>query len=166
MKPLGTVCWKSFQKNYINTDDGLQRFGNVNLEVLNQHAPQNKKYVPGNQMPFETKQLSKEIMKSSTLRNNFLRNRTEDNHIFYNRQRNYCISFSRKFMKEHYKNLNVKEITDIKMFWKTVESLLLDKSFMRDIISISEKDEISKTETEAAETLNYFFSNMIKNLNI
>ena len=120
--------------------------------------PLKKKYVPGNQMPFETKQFSKEIMKSSTLLNNFLRNRTEDNHIFYNRLGNYCITFSRQFKKEHYKNLNVKEITDIKMFWKTVESLLLDKSFMRDRISISEKDEISKTETETAETLNYFFS--------
>ena len=117
-------------------------------------------------MPFETKQFSKEIMKSSTLLNNFLRNRTEDNHIFYNRLGNYCITFSRKFKKEHYKNLNVKEITDIKMFWKTVESLVLDKSFMRDRISICEKDEISKTETEATETLNYFFSNIIKNLNI
>ena len=37
---------------------------------------------------------------------------------------------------------------------------------MRDRINISEKGEILKTESETAETLNSFFSNMVKNLNI
>ena len=41
------------------------------------------------------KQLSKEIMKRARLRNNFLRNRTEENKILYNRQRNYCVSFAK-----------------------------------------------------------------------
>ena len=58
-----------------NNDEGLQRFCDINLQVLNQHAPQKIKYVRGNQMPFMTKHLSKEIMKRSKLRNNFLRNR-------------------------------------------------------------------------------------------
>ena len=46
-----------------HNDDGLQRFCDINLQVLNQHAPQKIKYVRGNQMPFMTKQLSKEILK-------------------------------------------------------------------------------------------------------
>ena len=75
-----------------NNDEGLQSFCDINLQVLNQHAPQKFKYVRGNQMSFLTKQLSKEIMKRSRLRNNFLRNRTEENKILYNRQRNYCVS--------------------------------------------------------------------------
>ena len=53
-------------------------------------------YVRGNQMPFKTKQLSKEIMKRSRLRKNFLINRTEENKILYNRQRNYYVSLLRK----------------------------------------------------------------------
>ena len=44
--------------------------------------------------------------------------------------------------------------------------LLLDKSRIRDRINISEKGEILKTESETAETLNSFFSNIVKNLNI
>ena len=50
---------KLSKEEFINNDDGLQRFCNINLEALNQHAPQNKKYVRGNQMLFMTKQLSK-----------------------------------------------------------------------------------------------------------
>ena len=94
-------------------------------------------------MAFMPKQLSKEIMKRSRLLNNFLSNKTDDNPI-----------------------LNVKELTDIKMFWKTVKALHSDKSCIRDRISISEKGEILKTEAETAEALNDFFSNIVQNSNI
>ena len=47
--------------------------------MLNQHPPEKIKYVRGNQIPFMTKQLSKEITKRSRLRNNFLTNRTKGN---------------------------------------------------------------------------------------
>ena len=76
-----------------------------NDEGLNQHAAQKINYVRGNQMPFMTKQLSKEIMKRSRPCNNFLRNRTEDNKILYNRQRNYCASLLRKSKRGYYENL-------------------------------------------------------------
>ena len=149
-----------------NNDEGLQRFCDINLQVLNQHAPQKIKYVRGNQMPFMTKQLSKEIMKRSRLRNNFLRNRTEENKILYNRQRNYCVSLLRKSKRGYYENLNIKNVTDNKLFWKSVKPLLSDKSRIRDRINISEKGKILKTESETAESLNSFFSNIVKNLNV
>ena len=66
----------------------------------------------------------------------------------------------------YYENLNIKIVTDDKLFWKSVKPLLSDKSRIRDRINISEKDEILKTESETAETLNSFFSNIVKNLNI
>ena len=100
-----------------NNDEGLQRLCDINLQVLNQHAHQKIKYVRGNQMLFMTKQLSKEIMKGSRFRNNFLRNRTEENKILYNRQRNYCVSLLRKSKRGYYKNLNIKNVTDNKLFW-------------------------------------------------
>ena len=49
---------------FVNNNEGLQRFCDINLQVLNKHAPQNVKYVRGNQMLFVTKELSKEIMTS------------------------------------------------------------------------------------------------------
>ena len=45
-----------------------------------------------------------------------------------------------------------------------MKALLSDKSRIRDRISINEKGEILKTESETAETLNSFFSNIVKNL--
>ena len=66
---------KLLKEIFENNDEGLQRCCNINFRVLNQHAPQTIRYVRGNQMPFMAKQLSKEIMKRSRLRNNFLKNR-------------------------------------------------------------------------------------------
>ena len=110
-------------------------------------------------MPFMIKQLSKEITKRSRVHNNFLRNKTEENEILYNRHRNYCVSLLRKSKRGHHENLNKKNITNNKLFWKSVKDLVSDKSRIRDRIIISEKDEILKTESETAETLNSFFSN-------
>ena len=47
-----------------------------------------------------------------------------------------------------------------------MKTLLSDKSCIRDRISISENGEILNIELETAETLNSFFSNIVKNLNI
>ena len=101
-----------------------------------------------------TLQLSKEIMKSSRLRKNFLRNRTEENKILYNSQSNYCVCLLQKSKKEHYENLNIKNLTDNKLFWKSVKPFLSDKLHIRDRINISDKGEILKTESETAEPLN------------
>ena len=47
-----------------------------------------------------------------------------------------------------------------------MKPLLSDKSRFRGRINISEKSEILKTESETAESLNSFFSNIVNNLNI
>ena len=53
---------------------------------LNNIAPIKKKYARGNQMPFMTKELSKEIMLRSRLRNKFLIDKTDENHFLYTQQ--------------------------------------------------------------------------------
>ena len=60
----------------------------------------------------------------------------------------------------------MKNVTNNRLFWKSVKSLLLDKSRIIYRMSISEKREILRTESETAKTLNSFFLNIIKNLNI
>ena len=72
----------------------------------------------------------------------------------------------RKSKRGYYENLNIKNVTDNKLFWKSVKPLLSDRSRMKDRISITEKDEILKTESETAEILHSLFSNIIKNLTI
>ena len=62
---------------FVNNNYELQRLCDINLQVLIHDAPQKIKYVGDNQMPFMTKQLSKEILNRSRFCINFLRNRTE-----------------------------------------------------------------------------------------
>ena len=91
-------------------------------------------------------------MKSSRLCRNFLRNSMEHSLVLYNRKRIYPISLLQKSKNQYYKNFNVKEITDNKMFQKTIKPLLSGKLCIKDRISISEKGEILKTESKTAET--------------
>ena len=63
-------------------------------------------------MPFITIDLSKAIMKRSRLRKNFLKNRTEQNKTLSTKQRNYCVSFSKKSKKKYFANINEKDIFD------------------------------------------------------
>ena len=72
-------------------------------------------------MPFLTKNLSKEIMARSRLRNKYLKYKTEENRLLYNQQRYKCVSVLRKAKMNYYGNLNEKDITDNKKFWKTVK---------------------------------------------
>ena len=66
------------------------------------------------------KAISKEIMKSTRFGNQLLKNRTDENKSRHTKQRNYCISLLRKTKTLHYSNLNEKNVTDNKAFWKTL----------------------------------------------
>ena len=87
---------KLSKEEFINNDDGLQRFCNINLEVLNQHAPQNKKYVRDNQMLFMRKQLSKKLMNRSRICNNFLRNIGKEITVYL-----FCKNLRKSFIKAY-----------------------------------------------------------------
>ena len=50
------------KENFINNDNGFQRFCHISLDALNKHATRKKKHARGNQMPFFDKELSKAIM--------------------------------------------------------------------------------------------------------
>ena len=151
---------------FVNNDDGLQKFCKTTMDTLNSFAPIKKKYARGNQMPFMTKNLSKEIMTRSRLRNKYLKHKTEENRLLYTQQRNKCVSLLRKTKMNYYGNLNEKDITENKKFWKTVKPFLSDKSINSDKIHLNENGELINSESKTAEVLNEFFSNIVKNLKI
>ena len=160
-----TLINKLSKENFINNDDGFQRFCDISLNALNKHAPCKKKHARGNQMPFLNKDLSKAIMTRTKLRNIFLQNKSEENKIRHTKQRNFCVSLLRK-TKKRYENLNEKSVVDNKLFWKTVKPLLSDKVMGKDHIHLVENDELIKTDLETAEVFNNFFSNIVQNLKI
>ena len=66
---LNTICLIRFMLIIIT---GWTRFCKTAIDTLNKIAPIKKKYARGNQMPFMTKELSKEIILRSKLRISFL----------------------------------------------------------------------------------------------
>ena len=97
-------------------DEGFSMFFDLARGILDEHAPCKQKYARGNHMPFFVK-------------NKFLKHRTGENKRSYSKQRNYCVSLLRKTKKEYYSNLDEKNVTDNRKFWKTVKPFLQTKLF-------------------------------------
>ena len=57
-----------------------------------------------------------------------MKKKTEQNKKECNKQRNFSVSLARKARKELFNNLNVKCITDNKIFWKIIKSYFSNKS--------------------------------------
>ena len=133
---------------------------------LEHHAPRKKKYIRGNNKPFMTKELSKSIMERTRLRNKFLKNPTIENKLAYTKQRNFCVSLLRKVKREYFANINEKNIIDNRKFWQTVKPFLSEKNKSKEKITLIKNDEIISDDLEVANTLNKFFSNVVKNLKI
>ena len=74
-------------------------------KILDNHAPLKKKFVRSNHSPFMNKILSKAIMVRTRLRNIFLKNRSEENKINYNKKRNLRVTLLKKSETEYYRNL-------------------------------------------------------------
>ena len=72
----------------------------------------------------------------------------------------------RKTKKDHYANLDEKDVADNKQFWKTVKPLLSNKEKSSEKITLVEGEEIITEDGENAEILNKFFSDAVNNLKI
>ena len=81
-------------------------------DTINRHAPIKLRYVRANDQPFMTKELRKEHMKRSRLRNKYLKDKNDDNTEAYKRQRNKCVSLLKK--TTYFGNLNPSAICDNK----------------------------------------------------
>ena len=101
-------------------------------------------------------------MHRTRIGNKYLRNKTDENKRKYTKQQNYCVSLLRKSKREYYSNLDVKNITDNKTFWKTIKPFLSDKVTSTQKIN----DKIVKNDNDAARVLNSFFSNIVRDLKI
>ena len=77
----------------------LKQFNEIFLKVLDKHAPRKQKYIRANNSNFIAKVFGKEIMHRSRLHNKFLRERTNESKIAYNKQRNICVTLLRKIKR-------------------------------------------------------------------
>ena len=90
------------------------------LSLFNKHAFLKKKILRHNNVFFMTKELRKEIMKRSKLKNKYDKSRNYRNWFFYKKQRSHCLTLLRKTRKAYFEKLNIKETGCKKTFWETV----------------------------------------------
>ena len=99
-------------------------------------------------------------MKSSKLRNKYLRERTNEAKILHNKQRNLCVSILCKNKRDYFGNLNNKIVTDNKKFWKTISPLFSKTPFHRECITFKESNKTTTNNAEMAETFNTFLEKL------
>lgn len=74
------------------------------------------------------KELRKEMMLRSKLKNKLNRERSHDNCCNFNQQHNRCLNTLQKTTKKQYfSDLNIKPVFDHKTIWKNVKSFFSDK---------------------------------------
>ena len=88
---FGISLFNELSKLNIEAID-LNKLITVCLDTLNNYAPSKKKYIRDNHLPFMNKELSKQIIHRTRLRNNFLRNRFDEYKRKYSKHQNYCVS--------------------------------------------------------------------------
>ena len=136
------------------------------MGILDRHAPLKMKYILANDQPFMTKELRKEHMKRTRLRNKYRKNKCEANERAYKQQRNLCVYLLKKVKASYFENLQPSDICDNKKFWNTVKPLFSEKTMSTDNITLVENNVMVSEDQEVAEIFNSFFSNAVKNLNI
>ena len=112
-----------------------------------------------------TKQLRMAIMKRSKLRNDFLKDRNDASQSAYRKQCNLCVTLLQKAKKQYFSNLEPQLITDNKNIWKSVKPLFSDKITVKET-NLTENGEILSSDTDIADTLNDYLSNVVQNVNI
>ena len=86
----------------------------------------------------------------------------------YKKQRHFCYKLFKKERRKLYKNLNIKDITDNKNFWKTLKALLIsDKRICGSSkINLVVDEKNLSDDRKIAETYNNYFNNAVKFLNL
>ena len=171
-----------FYRDYKNVDklgfrqelrDSLQNdvsdyeaFEKTFLDKLNKYAPVRKKLLRANHAPYMNKKLRKSIMKRSQLENIYLKSKTTENLKAFKKQKNFCSKLYKKERKKFYSNLNTKNITDNKLFWRTVKPFLADKTPTSSDITLVKDDKIISDEIQVSEEFNIYFNNAVNELGI
>ena len=173
-KKITYRCYKKFNKDNFNltltrilseTLSFSKKLELIKKELENQ-APFKTKMLRGNNSPFMTKELRKAIMERTRLKNIYLKNKTENDEKNYKSQRNRCVSLLRVTKRNFFANIDEKDVTDTKRFWKTVKPFLSHKKEAKESIILIENDETIKDDNRIANIFNEYFSTITKKLSL
>ena len=112
------------------------------------------------------KDMRKAIMNRTKLKNKYYKHPTEENMRKFKKQRNFCVKLLRETKKSFYSNLDARQITDNRKFWKNIKPLFSTKTINASNIILFDNDKIIRNEAVVAEKFNDYFSNVVETLNI
>ena len=125
-----------------------------------------KKYLRANHFKFISKELSKEIMLRSKLRNKFLKDKPDEARTKYRKQDNICVHLLRRAKRNYYNNLDLSNVKDNRKFWKTIRPLFANKIKAKKKITLNEDSKSTKDDQKVANIFNSFFVNTAASLKI
>ena len=99
-------------------------------------------------------------------KNKFNKERSHINWCNFKRQRNRWLNILRKTKKEYYDNLNIKQVSDNKLFWKSIKPFFSYKGPSSSKITLVEGNYIVSNEEEIANIMNDYFINVTRTLNL
>ena len=106
------------------------------------------------------------ILKRSELETKYYKFKTLSNFKSFKKQKNFVSRLYKKERKKFYTNLDLNEITDNKKFWRTLKPFFSEKGKKQQKITLVKDNDIISEDAQVAETLNSFFENAVKSLNI
>ena len=141
-------------------------FDGMVTNVLFKYGPIKKKYLRANDGPFMSKELRKKMMHRKIFLNKYNEDKTDENLAAYKRQRNKCVKILRKAKYNYYQNLDLKNLTDNRKFWKTIKPVFTDKVQVSQSIILIENGEMVTDDLKIAEIFNDYFANITQDLEI
>ena len=147
-KKFGNAKFRDDANNFAFDQFDVRNFKETIYDIFDKHAPIKQKYLRANEAPFMTKELHREIVKISRLRNNFLGTKSQEDRLKYNKQRNFCEKLLRTAEKLYFSNLDIKKQC-LQFFlqnprkviksslMKTINMCLMTANYVRFFVTIS-----------------------------
>ena len=108
-------------------NDNYDILTNTFINVVDKHTTLKKKFISGNQAPFMTRNLRKEIYTRNRFRNKFCKNPTIEDEKPFKKRRNKCVALGRKCIKEYFHNITGNSIVTNKNFWNFIRLFFINK---------------------------------------
>ena len=138
-------------------------FQSTFTRVPHNHAPIKKKILRFNNGSFMTKTLRKA---KSKFKNILSKKRANDNWPSYKKQRNFGVNLLRKTKKDYFQNLNIRDLSDNRKFWKTIKPYFTNKGVNSNKFLLKEKGNFVLNEKQLTTIKNSFFINITKSLEL
>ena len=126
-KNFDTRVFKDRLELTLKSTTSFEELQKTFMDFLNKFAPLKCKYLKAYHSRFMTKELSKAIMFRTRFRHQFLKMKTPEANVKYKKQRNICVSLTRKAKRNYYENLDLNNVCNNKRFWATVKPLFSNK---------------------------------------